>query len=113
MRRRTPLVRFLALLWATLQLASPAVGAVADGRAVSGGAADLTAHVEATTTSACPVVHAPDCAVCRYLSASAAEPVPEPVQRVVERAAQCPETLRNSARASAHVLPDGRAPPGL
>ena len=111
MRRRTPLVRFFALLWATLQLASPAVGAIADGRVVSGGGAQRTAHVEATSTGACPVVHTPDCAVCRYLSGSAAEPAPVQMHRVGESSPGCAEARQHGAFASSLVLPDGRAPP--
>jgi hypothetical protein len=67
-------VRALALLWAALQLVSPGASAIADGKLASQSASAPSTHVEATTTTACPVVHSPDCGVCRYLSTSASTP---------------------------------------
>src|SRR5687768_10378370 len=70
--RRAPFVRFLAVLWATLQLASPGLTAIADGNSASLSFADAASHVEATGSESCPLPHSPDCAVCRYLSSGAA-----------------------------------------
>ena len=112
MRSRSVPLRLLALLWATLQLASPAAGAVADGQqfAKAGGGAPA-AHVESTSSEACPVVHAPDCAMCRYLSqnagtvAAATAPFSGRMQSADVRLERVP------ARRPGAPPPNGRAPP--
>lgn len=105
------MLRFLSLLWATLQLASPAMSAVADGRLARDGAGDRTAHVESSTTSSCPVVHPPDCGVCRYLSGCGILPGTSAPPMTVAT-----EMRRTPSRGTAGLppslaLPDGRAPP--
>jgi hypothetical protein len=112
MTRRAPLLRFLALLWAGLQFAMPALGSLADAR-FAAAAGDPVSHVESTSSASCPAVHAPDCAVCRYLSG--ATPVPENAAAVNIDAEQAGAQARTRC-AVAHVaiiLPDGRAPPAL
>jgi hypothetical protein len=110
MTRRTPLLRFLALLWAGIQLATPAFGSLADAR-FAAAAGDPVAHVESTTLATCPVIHPPDCAVCRYLSGTASEPETQDAVDVNAArvsafiAADCAPARRTT------VLPDGRAPP--
>lgn len=104
--------RFFALVWAVLQLASPGMSAVADGLATEAGA-NPAAHVEATTGKGCPVVHSPDCGMCRYLSQGARL---QPVARIVlpQRASIAePQVARFRPRHAATILPDGRAPPVL
>ena len=109
--RRAPFLRFLAVGWATLQLASPGLIAIADGISASASFAEAASHVEATGSESCPVPHSPDCAVCRYLSSGAAPP-PHAALLIVNstdlREPRADSRLRWNA---AVVLPDGRAPP--
>jgi hypothetical protein len=112
MKRRTPLLRSLALVWAALQLAMPAVSSLADAR-LAAAAGEPVAHVESTTTSTCPVIHAPDCGICRYLSSAA--PASD-AAAVAEVDADCEASSSAAIRRPAFltiVLPDGRAPPGI
>jgi hypothetical protein len=113
MRKRTPAVRFVALLWAALQLASPGVSAIADGIAAGQSASASLSHVESTTTSSCPEIHAVDCAVCRYLS-NAAAAVPGS-SGWLELSVILPRVAleRASRVAAARSFPRGRAPPTL
>lgn len=59
----------LALVWATLLVASPGLGALADARLAA--QTDARSHVEETTSAKCPVVHPPDCGLCRHLTSPA------------------------------------------
>ena len=112
MMRRTPLRRFLALLWAGLQLGSPAVGSLADAN-LAAAAGDPVALVESGTSSTCAVIHPADCAVCRYLSGTA--PAPDAQASANANAARGGAYLPASSAAAflAVVLPNGRAPPAL
>lgn len=111
MRRRSPFVRFLALFWAALQLASPGVSAIADGKLAAENASGPATHVEATTTSACPVVHSPDCGVCRYLSGAACLEQHSALGfRIVASTAE-PTVTAGPRIGNALALPHGRAPP--
>lgn len=112
MRRRTTFVRCLALVWATLQLASPGLSAIADGLLARASASGPSIHVEATSGASCPVVHSPDCAVCRYLSVSASSDTAAPAFGWAETS-QCgvvPDAT-TAARSAAFALPHGRGPP--
>jgi hypothetical protein len=112
MTRRKPLLRFLALLWAGLQFTMPALGSLADAR-FAAAAGNPVAHVESKSSASCPAVHAPDCAVCRYLSG--ATPVPENAA-AVNIVAELGSAHARTRCANAHVaviLPDNRAPPAL
>lgn len=113
MSRRTPLVRFFTLLLATLQIASPGISAIADGRLALENASRPTTHIEATTTAACPVVHSPDCGVCRFLS-SPVGAAPAPTFSL-ESFCAAPVPVASIARPHlvSVALPDGRAPPAL
>lgn len=112
MMRRTPLLRFLSLLWAALQLATPALGTLADAR-LAAAAGDPVSHVESTSSSTCPVIHAPDCAVCRYLSGAAPAPdTPDAVDVNFKRVGAFIAAAGGPAILTI-VLPDGRAPPGI
>jgi hypothetical protein len=113
MKRRARIVRFLALVGAALQLASPGFSAIAHGRLARESASGPATHVEATTTANCPVVHSPDCAVCRYLSTSACgTPEPSLVPRREAETAR-PDDYRRSTWGGPHALPHGRAPPAV
>lgn len=111
--RRTPFVRVLAILWATLQLASPAVSAIADGKAAFESASEATTHVEATSTERCPLVHAPDCGVCRYLSTPTSEQPAAPAWLATSSCARIPAGSDRAAPGAAMTLPRGRAPPAV
>src|SRR5688572_13544714 len=70
MSRRHPVLRMLVMFCAAVQLLSPGIAAVADGLLAAVNASRPLTHIEASTTAKCPVVHAPDCGVCRYLSSA-------------------------------------------
>ena len=107
-RRRT--TRCLALVWAIVQLLSPGVSAIADGRLAQDNAT-APVHVEATGTATCPEVHSPDCGVCRYLSTGGEIPAMSGIALCDARAAMS-VSARGAGGAFAHVLlPHGRAPP--
>jgi hypothetical protein len=114
MKRRTTLIRFLALVWATLQLASPGLASIADGMLARESASSPSTHVETTTSASCPVVHSPDCAVCRYLSASGSN-APAAAAFSWKAASQCRviADATTIALSTAVALPHGRAPPIL
>ena len=111
MNGRSPRFRFLALAFAALQLVSPALVGIADGRSVRDAVAASIPHVEADGATGCPQVHLPDCALCRYLSAGASlvSGLPEAVPHQ-QRAAFDARASVTGAGATA-FLPDGRAPP--
>ena len=62
--------RVVWLLGAALQLALPGAAAWADARLDAAGA-HATAHIESHTAKSCARIHAPDCALCHFLSAPA------------------------------------------
>lgn len=104
------MLRFLSILWAVVQLTTPALSGLVDARLVES-AGNPVAHVEETSSAACPFVHPADCAICRYLSSAA--PAPDGCD-AAETTREHGGTLAASRQASpvlAVVLPDGRAPP--
>ena len=111
MTRRTSFARFLALLCAAVQLVSPGVSSIADGKFAGDNASAPVTHVEATTTDRCPVVHSPDCAVCRYLSGSAAKQPPTAFADSKSTERETPGVERFIAGWSTIALPPGRGPP--
>ena len=113
MQQRSAFVRFLAIGWATFQLASPAITALADGRLAAANASEPSTHVEATSTSSCPQVHSPDCAICRYLSGPISTLPPATIGLIVFRDAQAPRGESALLHTAALVLPPGRGPPAL
>ena len=62
--------RALWLLGTLLQLLLPGAAAWADARLDAAGA-HATAHIESHTSKSCARIHAPDCALCHFLSAPA------------------------------------------
>ena len=113
MSRRHQLLRLLVMIGAAFQLLSPGVAAVADGLLARENASGPLTHIEATTTATCPVVHAPDCGVCRYLSAAGTPQRAAPSILLAAGSLQprC-EEARQPAGAAA-LRPNGRAPPAL
>ena len=114
MTRHTTVVRYLAVFWATLQLAAPGMSAIADGRLARESAGGPVTHVEATTSASCPVVHSLDCALCRYLSISSSNDSAPPLLDSVA-GSQCGMVAEASivGLSSAIALPHGRAPPTI
>jgi hypothetical protein len=113
MQQRSALVRFFAIAWAVFQVASPAVGAIADGRLAAANAFGPATHVEATTSSSCPQVHSPDCAICRYLSGPASPLPPAAIGFAIRKDPRSTRAESMFAHAGAIAFPPGRAPPGL
>ena len=68
--RRLLGARAIWLLGILLQLLLPGAAAWADARLDAAGA-HATAHVESHTAKSCARLHAPDCALCHFLSAPA------------------------------------------
>ena len=109
MRFRSPGFRRLALVWAALQFAAAGLTALAHARAETADAA--VAHVEATTSETCPVVHPVDCGVCRHASA-ASLPAPDAPEHFATRASSIPSASERPAfDRLLDGLYDGRAPP--
>jgi hypothetical protein len=99
-------------MWASLQLAAPAMSSIADGLLTIDSSTRPTTHVEATTTETCPVVHAPDCGVCRYLSTSGTNDSSSPAFVWHRRDVLAPTSAITADPGSgARALPHGRAPP--
>ena len=113
MSGRNPVLRMLVMVGATLQFLSPGVASIAHGMSARENASGPLTHIESTTTATCPVVHAPDCGVCRYLSTASAQPrATDPIPQA--GAAVAPVCAAGWAPAGGRIfLPDGRAPPVL
>lgn len=109
---RTTFVRFLTLCWTLLQLAAPGLSAIADGQLTLDNATRPATHVEATSSESCPVVHTPDCAVCRYLSTSATDgAAPPAIQWPGVSGCDFARNAANTARSATLAIPHSRAPP--
>lgn len=113
MSRRRPFVRFVTLLLATLQVASPGISAVADGQLARDSASRPATHVEATTTAACPVVHHPDCGVCRYLSQFATVARQGAADLQLTACTVEPQAASRTTHAVTTACRYGRAPPAV
>lgn len=62
----SPLARFLTLILAAIQFATPGIASVAEGN-FARRVVDPRAHVEEHGQKDCVPQHGADCAVCRYL----------------------------------------------
>lgn len=111
---RTGRRRKLALVWALLQFALPALGTLAEATVASGAsAADRYGHVEERSGPGCRPVHPPDCARCQGLSTYAAAPVPAVDWTQVSNGG-CPTSEDGRHGSTARpALPLSRAPPLL
>ena len=111
--RRSPAVRAAWLLGALLQLALPGAAAWADARLDAAGA-HATAHIESHTTKSCARIHAPDCALCHFLTAPVLTGRVTPLRlEVAARRAARPVDPAGSAHPLARPHPQPRAPPTL
>ena len=113
MIRRHPALRMLVMVGAAIQLLSPGVASIADGLLARENATGPLTHIESKTTAKCPVVHAPDCGVCRYLSAASAVPRVAPSLPLSEAAAHPRCAAVWAPTRSPSLLPNGRAPPAV
>jgi hypothetical protein len=111
MKRRSPLFRFVTLAWASLQLAAPAMAGIADAAAALENASAPLTHVEATGSDSCPVVHSPDCGLCRYLSTTPSHAPAPAFDWTVGAADELAQTSSLGAASASVALPFGRAPP--
>src|SRR2546426_7350796 len=113
MHRRSLPVRALWLLAVVLQVGLPPAAAAADAQLDAAGA-HAAAHVESHTTSACARIHAPDCALCHFLTAPAltGRAMPLRLDVAASRAARPPAPVPFRG-ARDRFLPPPRAPPTL
>ena len=109
---RRPLgARALWLLGTLLQLLLPGAAAWADARLDIAGA-HATPHIESHTSKSCARIHAPDCALCHFLTAPALTGRAMPLRLdVAARLAPRPADPAGTARARARPHPQPRAPP--
>jgi len=111
--RRARGARAVWLLGALLQLALPGAAAWADARLDAAGT-HATAHFESHTTKSCARIHAPDCALCHYLTAPALTGRAMPLRlAAAPRRAPRPVELTGTAHPLARPHPQPRAPPTL
>ena len=111
--RRPRGVRVVWLLGAALQLALPGAAAWADARLDAAGA-HATAHIESHTTKSCARIHAPDCALCHFITAPALTGRAMPFSfAVAPRRAGRPVHLTGAAYPAVRRHPHPRAPPTL
>jgi len=111
---RRPLgARALWLLGTLLQLLLPGAAAWADARLDIAGA-HATPHVESHTSKSCARIHAPDCAVCHFLTAPALTGRAMLLRLdVAARQAPHPVDPTGIAHPLARPHPHPRAPPAL
>jgi len=111
--RRPRGTRLAWLFGAILQLALPGAATWADAR-LDAADAHATAHVESHTTKSCARIHAPDCALCHFLTTPALtggamrlglHVAPRRPPRAIERT--------DTGHALARPHPQPRAPPTL
>ena len=110
--RRPIRSRVAALIFALLQVLSPAAAVAADARVVAESARADASHVEAHSSVTCPRAHAPDCALCQHVATTgcAAHRVDLPaIRREIEPAAAFPADAPTAAARHDVALP--RAPP--
>lgn len=113
MARRSPAVRAAWLLGVILQLALPGAAAWADARLDAAGT-HATAHFESHTTKSCARIHAPDCALCHFLTAPVLTGRATPLRlEVAARRTPRPVDPAGSACPLTRPHPQPRAPPTL
>lgn len=110
MTPRGRLRRWLAFVWAALLIAAPAASAQADARFALA-LAGSQSHVEDSTSAKCPLVHPPDCGLCRHLTnAARVSPGVAPTP-AAGRPTVPDEGMALVDAACVAVVPWGRAPP--
>jgi len=111
--RRPLRARALWLLGTLLQLLLPGAAAWADAR-LDAASAHATAHIESHTSKSCARIHAPDCALCHFLTAPALT-ARAMLLRLDAAAREPPRPVgpTGTAHALARPHPNPRAPPAL
>jgi hypothetical protein len=111
--KRSLPVRAGWLLAALLQFALPGTAAWADAR-LDAAESHAVAHIESHTTNSCARIHAPDCALCHFLTAPAvaSRATTLPVAGKAERLSQRADPAALPHRQS-RPHPQPRAPPEL
>jgi hypothetical protein len=113
MRSRSPAARASWLLATALQLLLPGAAAWADARLDAAGT-HATAHIESHTAKSCARIHAPDCAICHFLTAPAVTGRALLLRLdVAARQAPRPVDPAGTAHPLARPHPQPRAPPAL
>jgi len=113
MRRRSPAVRASWLLATALQLLLPGAAALADARLDAAGT-HATAHIESHSSKTCARIHAPDCALCHFLSAPAVTARTVALRlNVADNRPLLATGPTTQARPLARAHPQPRAPPVL
>ena len=113
MPQRSLAVRAGWLLAATLQLGLPGAAALADARLDAVGA-HAAAHFESHTTKTCARIHAPDCALCHFLTAPAVTSRASTLRLALADArAQHQPNPAKPPHPLARLHPQPRAPPAL
>jgi hypothetical protein len=113
MPRRSPAIRACWLLATALQLLLPGAAAWADARLDAAGV-HATAHIESHTAKSCARIHAPDCAVCHFLTAPAVATNPSALRpNVADSRIISPADPAGLPHPLARPHPQPRAPPTL
>jgi hypothetical protein len=111
MTRLTRTSRMIAVLTLALQITMPGAAAVADAR-LEAASERATPHFESHPTAACVVLHADNCALCRFLST--AQPLANRqvmvLPDVAPQVAPAPEHSIRLTRSGPRT-PPARAPP--
>jgi hypothetical protein len=112
MRRITRAHRGLVVALAIVQMAAPALVAVADAELAARARGSAQPHVEDHTRRACRPVHGDDCALCQLLSHLASSRTDAPVvpEAVSERVHDCRDASQLPV-SSTRALERTRAPP--
>jgi hypothetical protein len=108
-------LRLLAFVVALVQLAGPAMAAIADAQLQAESVGPQAAsHIESHRRPECAHVHADDCALCQYLSGGAGQPSAPalPVVAAVVGAPRAVQVLGVTPTTFA-AIPRTRAPPSL
>jgi len=109
--RTSRIARLIAILTLALQVTMPGAAAIADARLEAAGER-ATPHFESHATAACVVLHADNCALCRFLST--AQPLANrqvmSLPDAAPRVAPGPESTVRLTRAGPRS-PPARAPP--
>lgn len=110
--RLSRLTRCLTLLFAAMQIATPAFVSVADG-ARDRSVREEGSHVEQFGQNACTPPHSADCAACRFLSGNVGDVSPTVSMFVSTDVAPAPGRLVAVGSAAARDGFNSRAPPIL
>ncbi len=106
-------VRLLYVLFAILQMATPALASIADARLLArNDRLASQSHIEDHTRRSCAAVHTDDCALCQLLSGLAPEPqLPAELPTAAREGCVAGEQVQLAVDAAGRRLTRSRAPP--